>query len=150
VDYACEHVGLLGTQSAGGRVRFRGTMEDPNELALFVAAVVPLALAFHERRRSALRLGLLAAAVALAGTCALLTQSRTGQLAFLAVLGVYLVSRLRWRGLALGLACAVPILLLGGRDTEEAAASTLSRLEAWEVGLELLRGSPILGVGLGG
>jgi len=34
-EYACEHIGLLGTTSVGGgRVRYRGVLQDPNELAL--------------------------------------------------------------------------------------------------------------------
>src|SRR6266567_4122772 len=33
-DYSCERVGLFGTQSVLGRVRFRGTLSDPNDLAL--------------------------------------------------------------------------------------------------------------------
>ena|SRR5688572_4386207 len=34
-EYACERVGLFGTTSVGrGRVRYRGVLQDPNELAL--------------------------------------------------------------------------------------------------------------------
>jgi O-antigen ligase len=123
-------------------------MEDPNELSMAVGAIMPLAFAFFDRRRSALRLALLVATVALAGTCAVFTQSRGGQLVFLAVLGVYFVKRLGWRGVMVGLLCALPILLLGGRDTEEAAASTVERLESWSMGMQMLRSKPLVGVGL--
>lgn len=149
VRFACEHVGLFGTQSVGGRVRFRGTMEDPNELSLAVAAVVPLAFAFHDRRRTRLRLLLLLATVALAGTCIVFTQSRGGQLAFAIVLGVYLFKRFGKVGLVAAALAAAPILLLGGRDTQEAAESTLLRLEAWSIGLAIFRNFPFAGVGLG-
>jgi O-antigen ligase len=142
-------MGLLGTQSIHGRVRFRGTIEDPNELTLAVSIVMPLAFAFFERRRSMARLALLLVTIAFAGTCAVFTRSRGGQLVFLAVLGVYLVKRFGLRGLAFGAVCTLPIFLLGGRDPAEAASSTMERLNCWSTGLQLLRGSPVFGVGLG-
>jgi hypothetical protein len=149
-DYVCERAGLFGTSSVGGgRVRFRGTIGDPNELALFVCLAIPMAFAFVERRRSAPRILLLVATVAMAGTCAVLTRSRGGQLVFLAVLGVYFAHRFGVRGVVAAAACALPILLLGGRDTEDAAASTEERLDLLYRGVEMFRGSPALGVGLG-
>jgi O-antigen ligase len=146
--YACERVGLLGTQTVGGRVRFRGTIEDPNELAIVVTTVIAVAFAFFDRRRGLRTFLLLAATVLLAGTCAVLTRSRGGQVVFLVVLGVYFVKRFGLRGLALGAAGAAPILLLGGRRGEEAAASASERINAWYAGIDMLRYSPLLGVGL--
>jgi hypothetical protein len=148
-DYVCEHLGLLGTQSVLGRVRFRGNIKDPNELALAVALIVPLAFGFFERRRSGWRGALLATTLLLTGACVVYTRSRTGQVVFLMVLGVYLMRRVGWRGLALGAAIAGPILLLGGRETQEAGASSLERVECWYAALQMLRQSPILGVGYG-
>ena len=57
-NYICEHVGLLGTDSIEGRVRFRGTLKDPNELSLAVSIVMAFALAFVARRRSLSRAAL--------------------------------------------------------------------------------------------
>ncbi len=148
-DYVCERVGLLGTQTVAGRVRFRGTMKDPNELSLAVAIVMPLAFAFFDRRRSLRHSLLLLATITLAGVCAVFTQSRGGQIVFLVVLGVYFVNRFGTRGLIVGVACALPILLLGGRDTAEASGSTLERIECWAAGLRMFQGSPLFGVGLG-
>jgi hypothetical protein len=147
VDYQCERVGLFGTQSIAGRVRFRGTMEDPNELSLAVGVVIPLAFAFYDRKRSAVRLATVVATIALAGVCAVFTKSRGGQIVFLVVLGVYFLKRFGVRGFSMGLVFALPVLLLGGRGTDEAAASTLERLECWSRGMELFRQSPLLGVG---
>jgi O-antigen ligase len=147
--YVCERHGLLETQTVQGRVRFRGTMKDPNELSLAVAILMPLAFGFYDRRRSARTGLLLLATIAIAAACAVLTQSRGGQLVFVVVLGVYFVNRFGARGLALGAVAALPVLLLGGRDTAEAAGSTLERIECWAAGLRMLRSSPLLGVGLG-
>lgn len=149
VDYVCERVGLFGTQSVHGRVRFRGALEDPNELALAVAIVIPLAFAFFDRRRSAARLLLLVVTIALSGVCVVFTRSRGGQIVFLLVLGVYFVQRFGRRGLAAAVAAALPIVLLGGRETAEAAGSTLERLECWAAGLTMFRRSPLIGVGFG-
>lgn len=149
IEYACERVGLLGTQTVAGRVRFRGTMRDPNELALAVAIMVPFAFAVYDRRRSLPSLALLAAALVLAATCAVFTRSRGGQLVFVVVLGVYFLRKLGRRGLVAGAVGAVPVLFLGGRASAEASASSLERVEAWAAGLRMFQGSPILGVGPG-
>jgi hypothetical protein len=147
-DYMCERVGLFGTQTIRGRVRFRGTMEDPNELSLVVGIVLPLALAFLDRRRSLIRVVLFALAFGTIGLCVYFTQSRGGQLVFLTVLAVYFVRRFGARaGLVTGLLLALPILLLGGREGGE--ASTAERTECWWTGLHLVAASPGFGVGFG-
>jgi hypothetical protein len=146
--YVCERVGLFGTESINGRVRFRGTMEDPNELSLAVGITMPLAFAFFDRRRSALRLVMLAATIALAGLCAVFTKSRGGQLVFLVTLGVYFVHRLGRRGLVLAAVGALPVLVLAGRGRGDASASTLERLECWAAGMKMFWDSPVFGVGI--
>lgn len=147
-DYRCERAGLLGTSSIRGRVRYRGTLEDPNELALVLGLVLPFAFAFFDRRGTLARLLLVVLAIGLIGVCTYFTQSRGGQLVFLTVLAVYFVRRYGIRrGLAVGLALALPILLFGGRSGGE--SSTEERTEAWWTGLHLLQASPGFGVGAG-
>jgi O-antigen ligase len=146
VDYVCERMGLLGTQSDHGRVRYRGTLQDPNELALALGIAMPFAFAFFDRRRSVLRLLLVVATCGLVGLCAYFTQSRGGQLVYLTVLAVYFVSRYGWRrGLVVGVVMALPILVLGGRAGAE--SSTEERLECWWTGLHMVVASPGFGVG---
>jgi hypothetical protein len=148
VEYACERVGLMGTSSIRGRIRYRGTLEDPNELALVIAVALPFAFAFVDRRRSVARIALAGASVVVIGLCTYFTQSRGGQLVFLTVLAVYLVHRVGIsRGVLAGGLLALPVLLLGGRSGASADASSMQRLEAWSVGLRLTTSSPILGVG---
>jgi hypothetical protein len=137
MQYTCERAGVFGTSTIGGRVRWMGTMEDPNELSLAVGITMPLAFAFFDRRRSALRLVMLAATIALAGLCAVFTKSRGGQLVFLVTLGVYFVHRLGRRG-----------LVLAGRGRGDASASTLERLECWAAGMKMFWDSPVFGVGI--
>jgi len=147
-DYVCERAGLLGTSSVHGRVRYRGTLQDPNELSLVLGIAMPFAFAFFQRRRSLPRLLLLVSTCGLVGICALFTESRGGQLVFLAVLAVYFVNLVgAWRGLAVGLVLALPILILGGRSGAE--SSTMARTECWWIGLHLVAASPGFGVGCG-
>jgi O-antigen ligase len=146
--YECERGGLLGTFSIMGRVRYRGSLADPNELALALSVALPFAFALYDRRRSTARLALAAVAVVMVGLCAYFTQSRGGQLVFLAVLGAYFVNSVGlWRGGVSGLLLSLPILVLGGRSGGE--ASTMERTECWWVGLHLLGQSQGLGVGAG-
>ncbi len=147
-DYACEKIGLLGTSSTHGRARYRGTLADPNELALALSIGLPLALGFADRRRSVARVALALLAAGLIGVCAYFTESRGGQLVLLTVLGVYFVKLVgAWRGGVVGLLLALPLLLLGGRSGGE--SSTKERIECWWVGLHLVVASPGFGVGSG-
>ena len=148
-DYQCERVGLLGTSTvASGRVRYRGALNDPNELALTLGVGLPFAFAFFERKRSGGRLLLLALSLGLIGGCVFLTRSRGGQLVFLTVLAVYFVKRYGARGLILGAVLAAPLLLLGG-GRSDADASSKERIEMMHAALELLRWYPGRGVGYG-
>lgn len=147
IEYRCEHLGLAGTTSVLGRVRYRGIMQDPNELAVIVSIGVPFAIALLELRRSFTRLALVAFATVIAGLCTIFTQSRSGQLAYMAMLGVYFLRRWRWWGLLAASIVAAPVSLLGGRSGDTADESTMTRYEAWSEALEMARSSPVWGVG---
>jgi O-antigen ligase len=150
-EYACEHIGLFGTTSVGGgRVRYRGVLQDPNELSLAGGIGLPLAFAFGQEKKKKLgRRALVLVTFALVLVCAVLTGSRGGQLVFLTVLGVYFLRQFGPWGLAVGAALAAPLLLLGGRSGTEASSSTLERLDCWASALSIWRSHPLLGVGLG-
>jgi O-antigen ligase len=148
-DYLCEHQGWLGTASFTGRVRYRGILEDPNELAWALSMGIPFIFAFYEGRPSRKRLLLLVAAIGVTLTCVIMTESRSGQLSLLANLGVYFIRRYRARGAIAGLLAAVPLLLLGGRSDANAQSSTDERLNCWSEAMGMFRENPIMGVGSG-
>ncbi|HWM87848.1 MAG TPA: O-antigen ligase family protein [Kofleriaceae bacterium] len=150
-DYICERIGLFGTTSVAGRVRYRGVLQDPNELALALSVGLAFAFAFAARRRAGGGILLVALTMAAVMVCVYFTQSRGGQVVFLSVLAVYAVWRWRWRAVAVMALMAPPGLLVMGGGTErvDAAASSEERMEAWMTGLDLFRSSPIVGVGQG-
>jgi hypothetical protein len=148
--YLCERIGVFGTHSVGGgRVRFRGVLQDPNELALAVSVGLPLAFGFGGRKRK-LRHLLLALVVLAAGlVCTVLTSSRGGQIVFLAVLGTYFLQRFGKKGAVVGAVLAAPLFVLGGRSGSEASASSMDRIEAWYEAISMFRSNPFYGIGFG-
>jgi hypothetical protein len=148
VGYRCEKVGLFGTTSIGhGRVRYLGVLQDPNEMSLAVCVGLPLAIAFLSRKRSAARAAVFVGTLLIVALCTVYSQSRGGQIVFLATLGAYFVRRFGWKGLAAAAVLAAPIMLLGGRSGEEANASSEERLEAWGTAVTLFKQFPLFGVG---
>jgi len=147
-DLLCEHVGLMGTRSDGGRVRYIGIFQDPNELACVTSISLPFVFMWLGEKKSKIRrlfaritpLPVLLASI----LCNIMTQSRSGQISLIATLGVYFVRRFGMRGIAVGGALAVPVLLFGGRSDE---SSTEERLECWSEALSMWREHPVLGVG---
>jgi O-antigen ligase len=78
-----------------------------------------------------------------------MTQSRSGQLALLAVVGAYFIRRFGWRGVVAAGLLSLPLIVFGGRAGEEADSSSAERLDCWEAGLGMFRTNPVLGVGAG-
>lgn len=163
-NYRCEHLGPFGTSTIGGRVRYRGTLADPNDLSLAAALALPFAIALTERpRRDSktpqrgtpapsvpfLRAMVMSSAVGLIGTMIVLSQSRMGVLVFLLVMGLALFRRAKVWGFVLGLILIPPMLLLGGREGADADASSQERLDLIADALSMIRHSHGLGVGMG-
>lgn len=159
IDYMCERVGLFGTFSTQGRVRWRGQLDDPNEVAVLIGAVVPFLAMFAARRRGDEGLGArgrspLAVLVALVllglGLWALVyTQSRGGQVVLGVVVTLILVRRYGWWSVLGAAAMVVPIVLLSWREGAAAESSSAERAEILNEGLLMLKGHPFLGVGIG-
>ncbi|MBK8479931.1 MAG: O-antigen ligase family protein [Proteobacteria bacterium] len=146
-EYVCEHVGLLGTTTISDRVRYRGTLQDPNELASVIASVLPLIIALITVRPSAGRWlgGLIGGALIL--LCVVLTRSRGGLMGVGAALSVYVIRRFRLKGVAaLGL-LTIPLMYLVLSNRADADASSIERMECWWEGMNMFRYHPFFGVG---
>jgi len=148
-EYRCEHVGLFGTYSVDERVRYRGELQDPNEVAMVICAggmAVLLGFILRKRGSPVLQtlcfLGIIVCCVAV-----WMTQSRGGLVVMLLVPGVYAIRKWGWSVIVPAAIIAIPILMLGGRSGENADVSTEMRYEAWAVGLDMWHHSPVFGVG---
>lgn len=148
LDYACERVGMFRTVSVVRRVRWRGQLNDPNELAVFLGAVIPLLLALSAQVN---KKAFTAFAVSMIGVflyCVILTQSRGGQLVIGTVMGIYFVLRFGMKGILAGALMALPVVLYGGRDDSMAEASSEERIGLLYDGITLFFTHPIFGVGV--
>jgi hypothetical protein len=149
-EFVCEKPGLFRTFSIGsGRVRWRGLLADPNELALAIGVALSFAFALHSSARNALRHLFLFGTLALATYVVVQTSSRGGVLVLCAVIGVYFVRRFGARGFLIGLVLAAPVLLLGGREGEEADSSAIERTGALYDGIDFFKQNPLFGLGYG-
>ena len=149
LDYDCEKVGLFGTTTQGRRARWRGTLGDPNEFALFIGTSLPFLFALGVLAKKKLLVPILLALLGLCLYAVVVSGSRGGQLVILTVFGVYFVRRYGLKGLVIGAVLALPILLFGGREGEEAESSSLERTELLYEGIDMLKAHPIVGVGIG-
>lgn len=157
-EWACERLGLFNTMSAGRRVRWRGQLDDPNELSVFIGALIPLLYAVGlpirnaasnrspGRQRLASVLAWVFIAVGLYAV--ILSGSRGGQLVIATIFMLLFVSRFGKKGIAVALLAALPVLLLGGRDDPDAEQSSLDRLEVLTEGVSLVIAHPLRGVGV--
>ncbi len=149
-DYRCERVGMFQTNTIEDRVRYRGELHDPNEVALTISiGGLSFLIAFFLRRKTTLATVLGILAICVVAYTVLLTKSRGGLIVAAAVPGVYFVRRYGFAGLIGAGLAALPLLAIagGGRDEASAEASTAFRYEAWGQGLSMFHGSPIFGVG---
>jgi O-antigen ligase len=134
------------------RVRSRGFLHDPNDLAQALVATLPFVFFFRRPGKSlanALRVWLPTVLMLYAVA---LTRSRGGLLALLVLTFLSLRGRMN-AAVSLvttiaGALGALGIGILGGR-AGGMDASGESRVEAWRSGWEMLKSSPIWGVGYG-
>src|ERR1035441_7460388 len=123
-------------------------MNDPNDLALVLVAILPLlGLAWRKGRklRNVVLVGLPAAFLVYA---IYLTRSRGGMLGILAVCFAGLVGRVSRSKALLATAAMAAILLAtnftGGRAVSTSEESAAQRIDAWSEGLDMFRSSPVL------
>jgi len=142
---------ITGELTTLGRLQGSGLFNDPNELGVMMAAVVPLALYLLCHSKNGLGilysvpLGLFLWSIAL-------THSRGALLALVAGLGALMFTRFGMRRTALLAVCGLPVLLavFAGRQTSMSAieGTGQSRLQLWSDWLGEFRASPLFGKGV--
>ena len=163
-------VGSPVRRRIGDVFRANSMFNDPNILAGFLAAAMTATLALREHHAEIGRRGRAAAevlALCVMGTCLLLTQSRSGALAFAVGAGVVFAHRPRslgrpalWLAIAGGMAVIVGVAFLLGVDStlllsrfasisDTSDTSNRLHLGVFLYGLQLVARYPLTGVGLG-
>jgi hypothetical protein len=132
------------------RLRALGFLNDPNDLAQTLVAGLPLVALAWRRRRLFNNFFFVALPVIAMLWAVVLTRSRGGLVALAALLWFAFAQWtrprwarvLRWAGFVGLLVLLTLFFRLGGADE-----SAMGRLEAWSEGLQMLKHSPIWGVG---
>lgn len=143
---------LTGRNTPVMRLRGTGIFHDPNDLCLLLVVGAVLSVYWLADRRLGTARFAWALALVLFLYALYLTKSRGGFLGFLTAVLVFLTARFGWKR-SLGLAALVlPALFVvfAGRQADLSMASNTgqTRLQLWQDGLMLFRGSPLFGIGM--
>ncbi len=158
-------VALLGISQIDGLARISSLSDVPNSLSLFLVPVAVLAIGTGIREKDRVL-----QAFSLPMLAAIMTTQSFGALFALvgtALVGVSLSPPAHWRregvrvkaayGAALILVLSIAIFVLSGRISyilaplthPGATNSATVRLQLWDIGTDLIKKSPMLGIGLG-
>lgn len=145
-QYEGDEVGQLARLSGAG------IFANPNDLSRILVMGITIAIYLFDGGAPLLLRPLWLCAILLLTYALVLTHSRGGLLGLVAGLAVYFYCRFGWRKTLL-LGCAgLPILavVFGGRQTDISTSTGTGhhRIELWGMGLEALRASPLLGLGM--
>jgi O-antigen ligase len=144
--------GFGGKEAYEGRIQAVGIFSDPNDLALIINTVLPLVILWLFESRSIL-VKIYAFFVIIIFVYAIFLTASRGGLLCLGLMAILIGMRKFGKivGVGAGLAIMAALVVLGPRmntiSPEE--ASSYGRLEAWVVGMQLFKHSPLIGVGFG-
>ena len=144
--------GLGGQEAYEGRIQAVGIFSDPNDLALIINTVLPLTILWVLQSRNLL-IKIYAFVVSIVFVYAVFLTASRGGLLCLGLMAILMFQRRFGKivGVGAGLAVMAALVVLGPRmntiSPEE--ASSYGRLEAWVLGMQLFKGSPLFGVGFG-
>ena len=146
---------VTGDQTETLRLAAFGVFADPNDLSMIVVMSAMICLGgFFHRPLGPPRMLLSVPLVFLAYVLAL-TQSRGGLLALMAGLGVFLINRFGLTRSLIAAAVLIPALLalFSGRQADLiggiARGTGAGRTDLWYTGLQMLKWSPLVGMGHG-
>lgn len=150
--YYCERVGMMGTNTIFGRSRYRGILKDPNDLSLTMAIGLPLLFALMRQRPSRRMIALSILAAVFIFWAIMPTQSRGGQLIYLAVMGMHFLYRFGLKtSMIVGLPAAplgLVMIVLKSKRADADASSEERVLCQWNA-LRMFKENPVFGVGYG-
>lgn len=135
------------------RISGSGFLNDPNDFAQFLLAVLPLLWVSISKQRFRTKFLVIPGALLIYGVY--LTHSRGAMVGMTVALLVALLPRMgKMSSLLAAMLLAMALLgssFVGGRDVSsrvgESDESAHNRLEAWSEGLAMFKGSPLFGIG---
>jgi len=148
--------GIAGIAPEGGRVQGFGIFDNPNYLAYGVAFMIPFALYnFYYSRFLPVKLFSLLIVFVVFLPCIYFTQSRGGLLCAALTISFSVFQDRKLRISLIGGLISVGIVfillktvaILGTVATYQDDDSAMGRVEAWRAGFDMLRTSPLFGVG---
>ncbi len=136
----------------GGRITYLGIINDPNDLGMYLVMTLPITIYLFKTTSSILRYTYLGATGMIIWGI-YLTNSRgalLGTLCLLAFWGIlkYGVKKAIIAAIPVGPAALIIMSMFRAIDAEEESAE--GRIEAWYEGFQMLKSSPLFGVGFGG
>ena len=135
----------------GLRIKALGYLNDPNDLAQFLVAMLPLAFALRREGEAGLNLLRAWIPAAIIAYGVYLSRSRGAILTLGALVFIAVQRRMhRLFAFALGSLAALSVFTISVLGTgTELDMSASDRIYAWHAGFQMLRESPIWGVGFG-
>jgi O-antigen ligase len=144
--------GMYGSTITIQRLQGTGIFQDPNELCVLLAAMVPLSLYFLLTSGNLCLRIVCAAWLPLFAYAVFLTGSRGGFIAFAGGLGAVAWMRFGWKKTALIGSIGLPLLLIvfAGRQTEisTSTGTAQTRVELWREWLTTFRENMLFGKGM--
>lgn len=144
--------GVAALGGEGGRVRYIGFFNDPNDLGMFLLMNIPIALYFKKITKSSIVKLLMLAWVFALLWAIYMTNSRGTLLGVFALGGASLFFRYGKIKAILLLGVCIPIafaVMSQFREIDSEESSAQGRIEAWYQGVQMFKSRPLVGVGMG-
>lgn len=146
------HTPMISGDGTEIRVRWVGTLNDPNDLALVLVVTIPFLLFFIVSQKKWIPKGAAIFILSLIIYAVVLTKSRGGYISLAGMF--YLFFAMRYRGIKSALMGSIGFFVLFLILPERLVASLAGgqfidygRVEAWSEGLQMIKSNPIFGVG---
>ena len=142
--------GWTGEVPVLGRIRYIGIFNDPNDVGLVLVCALPMAFYLLSYYRSGAIKLFFAVVIGTILYGVVLTNSRGTTLATALLAGLYLWRHQGVIKTAVFGAAVIPVILMMSTRIETISASEESahgRIEAWYEGFQMLKSSPLFGVG---
>jgi len=144
--------GMSAYGGEGGRVRYLGFFNDPNDLGMFLLMNIPIAFYFRSISKSFIIRMIMLAWILMLLYGIYLTNSRGTMLGLFSLAGAYTFFRFGKVKAFILLGICIPIAFVvmnQFREIDSGESSAQGRIEAWYEGVQMFKYRPLLGVGKG-